>query len=248
MQVSEVDANGVNRSMLVATRDITRGEYIGIYDAASALRMHRRDFEALEAFAKKYDSPEYHSVVNWLKRYVCMMNAFNTYSAQEFVRSSRSHVGAAFFQITLLQWESTPKGPLNKDHQPHSVRKSSVIAFRAHLLNLLFDIFLVCVNPLYWHNPSSRRDIVHCDVFYHRDTVVMNLMEGTFTWRWTASLHLPTMPVTRRTSLSMAPLRTVAKTCIDCVVATLHRCVPGHPDLLDHAPIFIDMGDFCHFA
>eukprot|EP00041_Stephanoeca_diplocostata_P018808 m.397420 g.397420 ORF g.397420 m.397420 type:complete len:760 (+) comp21129_c0_seq3:328-2607(+) len=68
-EVSEVDADGANRSMLVAAREIVQGEYIGIYDAASALRLHRRDFEALEAFATKYDSPEYHNVVNWLKRY-----------------------------------------------------------------------------------------------------------------------------------------------------------------------------------
>jgi len=67
---STIDKNDpTNRSSAIVTRDIEHDTEIGLYDAATTVKLSRSQYLALKKFARQQSGPEYRQLVAWFERY-----------------------------------------------------------------------------------------------------------------------------------------------------------------------------------
>ena len=60
---------GRRQNQVVATKDIRKNEKLGLYDAATSLKISHRDLDQVRNFAATHDSTDYKMLVRWLDRY-----------------------------------------------------------------------------------------------------------------------------------------------------------------------------------
>ena len=69
MERTEAVYEEKKQNQVVAARDIPQNEKLGLYDAATSLKISRRDLDELRAFAEKTNSSDYKMLMRWLDRY-----------------------------------------------------------------------------------------------------------------------------------------------------------------------------------